>query len=303
MRLHKVIALAVSLGLPQCSASETGTSSGTEESIAKKANVGAPCIPTNEIDPQFAGFKINEETIVTGAPGCGIGVCLVNHFQGRVSCPMGQASPQPCSGPQDAACGADGQCVEADTLSPSCDPDSSDKGSSACAGYGGICSAATRSCVCSQTADCPTGAYCDAETKQCKIYVCHKGAGDCQVSGDDNAINQDKACCVPGTQTPVAAAVCGQCGADSNRDAERAVYCSCRCGVAEGEPEDPEFDFCDCPAGFACEEIRKNFGLGDPNLTGKYCIKQGSQFVSEQHCGQVEGYFSSSQCKGIHSLD
>ena len=36
----------------------------------------------------------------------------------------------------------------------------------------------------------------------------------------------------------------------------------------------------------------------DKQITGKYCIRQGSEFVSEQSCGPVEGYFNSQQCKG-----
>jgi hypothetical protein len=285
MLLHRVIAIAVSLGLLQCS------SRGGESSI------GTHCTPGSETNHQFAGFKVVEETIVTGAPECGGGVCLVNHFQGRVSCPLGQAPPQPCSGPADLSCEPGSTCVQAGTLAPGCDPSAPDKGSSACAGYGGVCNAATGSCMCNQTADCPGSMYCDGETKQCTTYVCHKG--DCQVPGAGNFSNEDKACCIPGTDTPVAVPVCGQCSPQSNRDADRAVYCSCRCGVAEGQPEDPDFDFCECAAGFECVQVRPYLGIGDPKLAGKYCIRQGTEFKSEQSCGLVRGFFNSQQCEGL----
>jgi hypothetical protein len=271
---------------------------GILPTACESGGVGDPCVPEDEYNPDFAGFKVTEENIESRSFQCQTRICLVNHFQGRVSCPLGQEEPLPCSGPGDAACGADSTCVEAATLSPDCDPDGPDKGQAACTGYGGVCNGKTRACECNLTQDCPAGSYCDPDSKLCKSYVCHK-AGNCQVAGAEEGDNKDKACCVPGTDTPVAAPVCGQCAPDSNRNAEKAVYCSCRCGVADGEPDDENFNFCECPNGFECKEIRKNVGLGDQQITGKYCIKQGSEFGSEQACGQVSGYYNSQQCKGI----
>jgi hypothetical protein len=88
----------------------------------------------------------------------------------------------------------------------------------------------------------------------------------------------------------------------SQRDADHAVYCSCRCGLAEGEdpdaPENANFNFCECPKGYVCEEIRKNVGLGDKQISGKYCIKEGTAYVDENSCGEVQG-FHASFCKGL----
>lgn len=269
--------------------------------------VGDPCIPEDEYNPEFAGFKVTEENIESRSFQCQTRICLVNHFQGRVSCPRGQAEPTLCSGPGDdgpcAAINPESKCVAAATLAPDCDPTRDDKGASQCAGYGNVCNDKLKSCTCNTAADCPAGSFCDATTsdpngpKLCKSYVCHV-EGDCQVAGAGDK-NANKACCVPGTDTPVASPVCGQCSEDSKRNAEKAVYCSCRCGVADGEPPDDNFNFCECPNGFECTEIRKNVGLGDKQITGKYCIKQGSAFASEQDCSTVKGYFSSAQCKGI----
>jgi hypothetical protein len=187
----------------------------------QSGGVGDPCVPEDEYKTDFAGFKLSEENIESRSFQCQTRICLVNHFQGRVSCPYGQARP-----------GAGG------------------------AGEG-----------------CQT-----------------------QSSGD---ADKGKACCVPGTDTPVNVEVCGQCADGSGRDANQAVYCSCRCGVAEGEPEDPNFNFCECPSGFVCEQIRPNVGLGDVQLTGKYCIKQGTSYKGVGTCGTVTGHHSAAQCEGL----
>jgi hypothetical protein len=128
--------------------------------------------------------------------------------------------------------------------------------------------------------------------------MCHVPGG-CQDPSASDGENSGLACCVPGTDKPVSTAVCGQCDSKSNRDADAAVYCSCRCGEPEGVAEDPDADYCTCPAGFECSEVVKFVGIGDPKNTGKFCIKQGSAFDGNSTCGQVKGYFSASECQGI----
>ncbi len=51
---------------------------------------GAPCVPSEELDPTFAGFNLGNISLDAGTPACSSGMCLVNHFDGRVSCPYGQ---------------------------------------------------------------------------------------------------------------------------------------------------------------------------------------------------------------------
>lgn len=51
--------------------------------------LGAPCVPDDERNPEFNGFQASEVSLDTNA-GCQSNLCLVNHFQGRVSCPYGQ---------------------------------------------------------------------------------------------------------------------------------------------------------------------------------------------------------------------
>jgi hypothetical protein len=52
--------------------------------------VGDPCIPEDEYQNAFSGYSIGEVNIESRSFQCETRVCLVNHFQGRVSCPYGQ---------------------------------------------------------------------------------------------------------------------------------------------------------------------------------------------------------------------
>ena len=52
--------------------------------------VGDPCIPEQEYDPTFPGFDYREVNVESKSFQCETRLCLVNHFQGRVSCPYGQ---------------------------------------------------------------------------------------------------------------------------------------------------------------------------------------------------------------------
>jgi hypothetical protein len=273
----------------------------------QSGGIGDPCTPEEEYNPQFAGFKVTEENIESRSFQCQTRICLVNHFQGRVSCPLGQdpivepgiTGRHACTPTDSSACGNGESCVEAAALAIPCDPDKEDRGSLDCAGYGNNCNAEGRFCQCATSADC-IGAgpnfICDAADFHCKSYVCHT-PNNCQNPNDpDPANNAGKDCCVPGSDTPVTAQVCGQCAGDSRRDAEGSVYCSCRC-IEEGDPDDGS-NYCECPTGFVCREIRKNVGLGDALLTGKYCIKENSDYQGETQCGKVAGKKFSS-CAGI----
>jgi len=63
-----------------------GGSGGSGGSVA----IGAACIPSQELSTTFLGFDEREVAVDEGNVACGSGVCLVNHFRGRVSCPYGQ---------------------------------------------------------------------------------------------------------------------------------------------------------------------------------------------------------------------
>ncbi len=50
--------------------------------------LGAACLPGDEYSPDFPGFSLYENSVAQTAQ-CESGVCLVNYFQGRVTCPEG----------------------------------------------------------------------------------------------------------------------------------------------------------------------------------------------------------------------
>lgn len=287
------------------------TAIGLLPSACQSGGVGDPCIPEDEYDPNFAGFKVSQENIESRSFQCETRICLANFFQGRVTCPLGQAQRQACVPGDESACGEGEECVKAAANAPDCtNRKTGEADNSICDDFSGkgngLCNAEGKFCECGgDDRPCPAGFTCDDETKQCVSYVCHK-PGSCQVPKDDPAAGsngEDKGCCVPGTDIPVAPSVCGQCAEDDSRDAPNAVYCSCRCGVAEGEPEDPNFNFCECPEGFECSELRKDIGLGDSQLTGKYCVKAGTAtdpVTANSQCGTLaEGSFwVNQQCAG-----
>ena len=69
----------------------------------QSTGIGDPCTPEQEYDPTFAGFVEQEVSTEGESFQCQPRLCLVNHFQGRVSCPYGQnASGKPISPAQQA---------------------------------------------------------------------------------------------------------------------------------------------------------------------------------------------------------
>jgi hypothetical protein len=56
--------------------------------------LGDPCLPVDESSPSFSGYAATEVTVETGSAACESSLCLVNHLQGRVSCPYGQRADQ-----------------------------------------------------------------------------------------------------------------------------------------------------------------------------------------------------------------
>jgi hypothetical protein len=57
-----------------------------------QTGVGDPCTPEQEYDPTFNGFDPGEVNVESKSFQCQTRLCLVNHFQGRVSCPYGQSA-------------------------------------------------------------------------------------------------------------------------------------------------------------------------------------------------------------------
>lgn len=274
----------------------------------QSGGIGDPCIPEDEYNPAFGGFKVTEENIESRSFQCETRICLVNHFQGRVTCPFGQAKRPGCNPNAGAgACDAGSECKASSVYAPKC----GDEGDPACVGDL-VCNTDGKFCSCASDAQCATvgnedGSYICSDG-QCKQFVCHDGS--CQTAEDTDPAAASKACCIPGTKDPVATSVCGQCdaGEDGGRDAKSAVYCSCRCGPPGESNEPPEgdnFNYCDCPDGFECKEVRPDLGIADPQLAGKYCIRAGTFTLPSEasgKCGQVNGNWSSDQCQGTPAL-
>ncbi|MEZ4225154.1 MAG: hypothetical protein R3B13_29655 [Polyangiaceae bacterium] len=67
---------------------------------------------------------------------------------------------------------------------------------------------------------------------------------------------------------------------DLDRPASSTVYCSCRCdGPTTGAR------YCECPSGYSCRKLIDNLGLGQDELAGSYCIKDGTEFKPTQEGG------------------
>ncbi len=60
----------------------------------ESGGVGDPCVPEDEYQLEFAGYGVDEVNIESKSFQCETRVCIVNGFQGRVSCPYGQIEPE-----------------------------------------------------------------------------------------------------------------------------------------------------------------------------------------------------------------
>jgi hypothetical protein len=61
----------------------------------QSGGVGDPCIPEDEYRQGFNGYQVSEVNVESKSFQCETRVCIVNHFQGRVSCPYGQSGETP----------------------------------------------------------------------------------------------------------------------------------------------------------------------------------------------------------------
>ena len=57
----------------------------------QSGGIGDPCIPEDEYQQYFSGYSVTEVNLESRSFQCETRLCLVNHFQGRVTCPYGQA--------------------------------------------------------------------------------------------------------------------------------------------------------------------------------------------------------------------
>jgi hypothetical protein len=84
----------------------------------QSTGVGDPCTPEQEYDPTFNGFAEQEVSTEGESFQCQTRLCLVNHFQGRVSCPYGQNSAG--GKPGDTPTGSSGPFVPGSPATAGC---------------------------------------------------------------------------------------------------------------------------------------------------------------------------------------
>jgi hypothetical protein len=156
----------------------------------KSGGVGDPCIPEDEYQPGFSGFSIDEVNVESRSFQCETRVCLVNHFQGRVSCPYGQDESYVCKTYGTAEQKEDSACPPGTDASTVTLPDEA----------GGALSEK----------------YGAPQTPQSSVAACRIPGenGLVDVEGDD--LGQEV------IHVPVEAQ-------NSERQADDSVYCSCRC--------------------------------------------------------------------------
>jgi hypothetical protein len=74
----------------------------------QSTGIGDPCTPEKEYDPTFSGFVEQEVSTEGESFQCQTRLCLVNHFQGRATCPYGQDSMGNAISPAMNACSTPG---------------------------------------------------------------------------------------------------------------------------------------------------------------------------------------------------
>lgn len=113
----------------------------------------------------------------------------------------------------------------------------------------------------------------ESRSFQCETRVClvnkFRGRVSCKYGGED--------CKTPDRQDNIVVAVEPQL---IERRPIDAVYCSCRCAGIGGAKNDGA-PYCDCPEGFRCEDLIKDFDLGNKQLAGGYCVKEGTERTPE----------------------
>lgn len=92
-----LIAVAESSFVMGCHGQSPAAEQVDSSVVHNRLALGAPCVPSEELQPNFGSVGSAEVSLDNSSSSCSSGICLVNHFQGRVSCPYGQdAGRQEC---------------------------------------------------------------------------------------------------------------------------------------------------------------------------------------------------------------
>jgi len=133
----------------------------------------------------------------------------------------------------------------------------------------------------------------ESQSFQCETRTClvtnFQGRVSCPYGQDGPGASPG--CYIPGTPKSNATQIQAQVSSQlKNRRPDDAVYCSCRC-----DGPDPAARYCDCPSGFTCQKLVQDIGKGHAQLSGSYCVKEGSVVTNPQSlangtlCSSVPG--------------
>lgn len=92
--------LLLLLSIAACSSSDSEIFGNTLDALGDAEGVGDACTPTDEQLTSYPGADVHETILDLENPDCATGICLVNQFQGRVSCPEGGAAGE-CQTPDE----------------------------------------------------------------------------------------------------------------------------------------------------------------------------------------------------------
>jgi hypothetical protein len=118
----------------------------------------------------------------------------------------------------------------------------------------------------------------ESKSFQCETRVClanhFQGRVSCRY-GQKVPAENNVTCHVPGDKNkPITVTVVPQL---LNRQADKAVYCSCRC-----DGKDKNARYCKCPSGYACTHLVDELALGGAQLAGSYCVRDGTAYKEGQ---------------------
>jgi len=116
----------------------------------------------------------------------------------------------------------------------------------------------------------------ESKSFQCETRVClanhFRGRVSCKYGQPTPAAGGVGATChVPGNPNkPILVEVSAQL---LERQADKAVYCSCRC-----DGSDKNARYCKCPSGYACTHLVDELPFGAGQLAGSYCVRDGTTY-------------------------
>ena len=122
----------------------------------------------------------------------------------------------------------------------------------------------------------------ESRSFQCETRVClvnkFRGRVSCKYGQSEEQANGSPVCKTPDGQEDIDVPVEAQL---EERRPIDSVYCSCRCAGINGVTDDGA-PYCECPSGFRCEDLIQDYDLGNKQLAGSYCVKDGTEVAPDR---------------------